>query len=172
LLSAASICLDPLTDADFGIVAALAERIWRAHYASIISVAQIEYMLAGRYTDERLRAYVGSDRRWLYILRADGEPVGYFSYALTDAPGEIKLEQIYLLPALHGRGLGGIMLDHVEAQAHTRGCTMLMLTVNKQNARSIAVYRKRGFVVRAEAMFDIGNGFVMDDYVMEKRLVL
>ena len=44
------------------------------------------------------------------------------------------------------------------------------LTVNKGNTDSIAVYLKSGFVVREEAVFDIGSGYVMDDYVMEKRL--
>ena len=62
------------------------------------------------------------------------------------------------------------MLRHVESQARDQGMASLMLTVNKHNAGSIAVYRKAGFTVREEARFDIGNGFVMDDYVMEKRL--
>lgn len=42
--------LDALTAADFETVARLAEAIWRAHYSKIIISAQIDYMLAGRYT--------------------------------------------------------------------------------------------------------------------------
>ena len=66
--------------------------------------------------------------------------------------------------------LGGAMLRHVEAKTRELGRTRLYLTVNKGNAGSIAVYLKSGFVVREEAVFDIGNGYLMDDYVMEKRL--
>jgi ribosomal protein S18 acetylase RimI-like enzyme len=162
--------LVPLAADDFITVASLGDRVWRAHYAGIVPMAQVEYMLAGRYTAEKLQAYLGSDQRWMDLLRVDGEPVGYCSWALTDAPGEMKLEQLYLLPELHGRGLGGLMLDHVEAQARTHGCTSLMLTVAKKNVNAIAVYQKRGFEVREAVQFDIGNGFVMDDYVMAKAI--
>ncbi|HJU83073.1 MAG TPA: GNAT family N-acetyltransferase [Holophagaceae bacterium] len=162
--------LDPLTEADFALLAGLAERIWRAHYIPLIGEAQVVYMLAGRYTPEKLRAYLGDPDRGLELLRVDGEAVGYCSYALTDTPGEMKLEQLYLLPERHGQGLGGLMLRHVEAEARRRGCRTLMLTVNKGNTGSIAVYRASGFTVRAEAVFDIGQGFVMDDYVMSKAL--
>lgn len=166
--------LVPLTEADFEPLARLAEEIWRAHYGPLIGLAQVEYMLKGRYTPEKLRAYLDADHdggdRWLRLLRLEGETIGYCSYALTKTPGELKLEQLYLREDHKGRGLGGLMLRHVEAEARARGCGTLMLTVNKGNTGSIAVYRKSGFTVREEAVFDIGNGFVMDDYVMEKRL--
>jgi ribosomal protein S18 acetylase RimI-like enzyme len=162
--------IDAMTEADYPIVARLGETIWRGHYSKIISMAQIEYMLAGRYAPEKLRAYIGADDRWLRLLRLDGEPVGYCSYSLTASPGEMKLEQLYLLAEHKGRGLGGAMMRHVEAEARRRACRTLMLTVNKYNTDSIAIYRKSGFVVREQAVFDIGNGFVMDDYVMEKQL--
>ena len=165
-----SATLEPITEADFDTLARLGETIWRSHYSSIISMAQIDYMLSGRYTPENLRAYLRADDRWLELLRLDGGPVGYCSYALSATPGEMKLEQIYLLEECRGKGLGGLMLRHVEARARQRGCRVLMLTVNKHNAGSIAVYRKSGFSLREEAAFDIGNGFVMDDYVMEKLL--
>lgn len=162
--------LDPLTEAGFGTVAALADTIWRSHYGTMISMAQIDYMLDGRYTADNLRRYVDSDARWLWLLRVDGEAVGYCSCSLGEGDDEMKLEQLYLLPALHGRGLGGRMLRHVEAMCRARRRNVLWLTVNKGNAGSIAVYRKAGFTVRCEAVFDIGHGYVMDDYVMEKRL--
>ncbi len=134
-------------------------------------------MLAGRYTPEKLRLYLDADDRWLMLLRTDSpdgnEAIGYCSYALTEdsaemKPGEMKLEQLYLLPELHGQGLGRLMLRHVEEQAKMRGCSRLVLQVNKRNDIAVAFYRKAGFTVREEAVFDIGNGFVMDDYVMEK----
>lgn len=157
-----------VTAADFGTVAALAETIWRSHYPAMISITQIDFMLAGRYTPERLRRYLDANDCWLELLSVDGIPVGYCSYALTGAPQEMKLQELYLLPDYRGRGLGGCMLEHVETQARTRDCNALMLTVNKGNEGAIAVYRHAGFSVREEAVFDIGNGFVMDDYVMVK----
>ncbi len=161
--------LDPLSERDFGTVAKLADTIWRSHYSSMISMAQIDYMLDGRYVPERMLPYLDSDQRWMWVLRVDGEPAGYCSCSLSDDDA-MKLEQLYLLSTQKGKGLGGLMLRHVEAHARSLTRPRLYLTVNKGNTGSIAIYRKSGFVVREEAVFDIGNGYVMDDYVMEKRL--
>jgi ribosomal protein S18 acetylase RimI-like enzyme len=160
----------PAGAADFATIAALAEAIWREHYPAMISMAQIDYMLAGRYAPERLLRYVNVADCGLAVLRVSNEPVGYCSYARTDAPHEMKLEQLYLLAKCRGQGLGGLMLRYVEARARNSACRVLCLTVNKANADSIAIYRKSGFTVRGEAIVDIGHGYVMDDYVMEKTL--
>ncbi len=152
-------------------MAGLAGSIWHSHYANIVSTAQIDYMLAGRFKPDKLRAYLNADDRWMLLLRLAGRPIGYCSYSRTSTPGEMKLEQLYLLQEFRGKGLGGFMLRHVEAQARKLGLSVLMLQVNKQNTDAIAVYRKAGFIVREEAVFDIGNGFFMDDYVMEKHLL-
>jgi len=163
-------CLAAITADDFGALALLAETIWRTHYTKIIGSAQVDYMLADRYTPEKLRLYLDADERWLMLLRIDNEMVGYCSYELADSPGEMKLEQLYLLPELQGQGLGRMLLRHIEEQARARGCRTLLLQVNKRNDIAVAFYRKAGFTVREEAVFDIGGGFVMDDYVMEKSL--
>ena len=165
------VTLSAITIADFPTIARLANTIWRSHYASMISMAQIDYMLAGRYTSERLRRYLDSTDCWMQLLKVSGVPAGYCSYALTEVPGEMKLQELYLLPEHQGKGLGGLMLRHVEIEARSHGCAALTLTVNKGNANSIAVYRKAGFTIREEAALDIGNGFVMDDFVMTKSLV-
>lgn len=164
-----NVSLEAITESDFETVANLAGSIWRSHYANIVSMAQIEYMLAGRFKPDKLRAYLNSDDRWMMLLRLAHRPIGYCSYSRT-APGEMKLEQLYLLQEFQGKGLGGFMLRHVESQARKHGLRVLMLQVNKRNADAIVVYRKAGFTVREEAVFDIGNGFFMDDYVMEKHL--
>lgn len=162
--------LRPLEARDFETVAVLARAIWLAHYAPIISTDQIEYMLAGRFAPENLRRYLGADDRWMDVLVAHGELVGYCSYALTGMPAEMKLEQLYLLPRLHGQGLGRRMLEHVERWSLEQRCRVLMLQVNKRNDKAIDVYRRAGFTVREEVVVDIGGGFVMDDYIMEKQL--
>ncbi len=165
-----NIRLDPLTEQDFDAVARLADTIWRGHYGTMISMAQIDYMLDGRYTADNLRRYIGSDARWMRVLRVDGVPAGYCSWSLGEAPDEVKLEQLYLLAAHKGKGLGGLMMRTVEDACRAHGRRVLYLTVNKGNVDAIAIYRKSGFEVREEAVFDIGNGYVMDDYVMTKRI--
>ena len=162
--------IDPLSESDFDTIAQLADTIWRSHYISMISMMQIDYMLAGRYVPDRLRHYIDSQERWLWVLRVDGVPVGYCSCSLGEDAEAMKLEQLYLLSEHKGRGFGGRMLRHVEENTRALGGSRLYLTVNKGNTDSIAMYRKSGFAVREEVVFDIGNGYVMDDYVMEKEL--
>ncbi|OWY38586.1 GNAT family N-acetyltransferase [Xenophilus sp. AP218F] len=157
-------------EADFAAIAALAREIWHGHFSAMISREQIDYMLAGRYAPENLSRYLDAPDRWFRLLRLDGNLSGYFSCALTGKPGEMKLEQLYLLAALRGQGWGGRMLDEAETAARAEGCGRLMLTVNRHNADAIAVYEKKGFRIREQTVADIGNGFVMDDYVMEKTL--
>lgn len=162
--------LRTLEERDFDSVAALARTIWLAHYTSIITTEQIEYMLADRFTAANLRRYLEADDRWMDVLDSRGELVGYCSYALTNRPSEMKIEQVYVLPRLHGQGHGKRMLEHMERRALEERCNVLMLQVNKRNERAIDVYRRGGFTVREAVVVDIGRGFVMDDYIMEKRL--
>lgn len=162
--------LEPIQENDFAAVASVARRIWLEHYTTIVSTDQIEYMLGGRFTPENLRRYIAAADRWLDVLRVRDEIVGYCSFALTDTPREMKLEQLYLLPSHHGRGLGRFMLEHVERKCLEQGCSRLMLQVNKRNEKAIRVYRGAGFTCCQEVVVDIGSGFVMDDYIMEKNL--
>jgi len=82
----------------------------------------------------------------------------------------MKLFQLYVLESHRGMGLGRHMLRHVEDRARGLGSRGLWLQVHKKNAATIAFYRSVGFDVIREAVFEIGGGFLMDDYVMGKRL--
>jgi ribosomal protein S18 acetylase RimI-like enzyme len=167
-----SVSLLPITEADFPVVRDLATDIWRRHYTGIISAAQIDFMLARRFADESLRAYLGVADRWLEVLRVSGTPVGYCSSELiADAPAELKLGQLYVRESSRGTGLGAFMLAHVEARAREHGRDVVVLQVNTQNRQAIAFYEAAGFTVRHAAVFDIGEGFVMDDFVMAKTLM-
>ena len=62
------------------------------------------------------------------------------------------------------------MLGHVESRARELDSRALWLQVNKRNTGAIGFYRAAGFKVVREAVFEIGGGFVMDDYVMAKTI--
>ena len=65
---------------------------------------------------------------------------------------------------------GGALIEHTCDRARRLGLARVVLAVNKRNASAIAAYRKSGFEIREAVVKDIGGGFVMDDYIMEKRL--
>lgn len=158
------------TEADLPLVARLADEIWRAHYPGIIAHAQIDYMLARGYSPEALAPFVRDPGAGLAIVRANGAPCGFAAWYRPGEPATTKLDKLYVLPSLHGRGIGRALIAHVEAEARRDGARTLILNVNKGNGKAIAAYRACGFALREAVVADIGGGFVMDDYVMAKAL--
>ncbi|MNC98616.1 Acetyltransferase (GNAT) family protein [compost metagenome] len=61
-----------------------------------------------------------------------------------------------------------MLIAHARAEARQQGCHRLVLAVNKNNATAIAAYLKHGFRIADAVVTEIGGGFVMDDYIMEK----
>jgi len=151
-------------------IAELAGVIWRACYPGIITRTQIDYMLGRMYALDVLSDEIHSQSIRYDQLIVDGRLAGFASYGPTTEPGVTKLHKLYLLPELHGCGLGSRLLQHVEREVRTTGARRLVLSVNKRNAKAIAAYRRNGFAVAESVVMDISNGFVMDDYVMAKDL--
>jgi len=158
------------TKAKLPAISELAGVIWRACYPGIITNEQIDYMLAWMYSPDVLRDEIRSQGICYDQLLVDGKPAGFASYGPTSEAGVMKLHKLYLLPEMHGRGLGSRLLQHVERKVRAGAGHRLMLFVNKRNTRAIASYRRNGFVIAESVVTDIGGGFVMDDYVMAKDL--
>ena len=157
------------TRGELSVLAALADRIWRAHYPGIISQGQIEYMLERGYALPTLEAELESGVLFPIIFDRQNA-VGFAAYGPTETPGLAKLHKLYLDPAYHGMGLGRRLLDWIESSAHSDRYTHLILQVNKNNAKAIAAYRRKGFAIEREVVVDIGHGYLMDDYVMRKSI--
>ena len=160
--------IEPLVEADIGPLVALAGEIWRAHYPGIVDPAQIEYMLAQRYEPRLIRAELGRGDVWWDKLMVGDEMAGFASYFLADAPGEMKLDKLYVHSRHQRRGYGGMLIERAAGLARARDCRRLTLAVNKENRSAIAAYLKHGFCFADAVVKDIGGGFVMDDYIMEK----
>jgi GNAT superfamily N-acetyltransferase len=160
----------PATEADLPGISGLASVIWRAHYPGIITMAQIDYMLAKMYSIATMRDELRAQGIRYERLLVEDEFVGFASYGPTEEPGDYKLHKLYVDPAWHGRGLGSLLLQHCERAAGRLGAGRLILAVNKRNAKAIAAYERNGFAIADSVVTDIGGGFVMDDYIMAKKL--
>lgn len=149
------------------IVHDLAHAIWHRVYPGIISVAQIGYMLQQRYAIDVLTSDVA--RGVIYaLIRLEGEPVGYIG--VEPRVDDLFLHKLYLQPEASGRGIGAMALRWVFDQARAHGRDAVRLVVNKQNAQAIRAYRRSGFEFERDVVTEIGEGFVMDDFAMVKRL--
>lgn len=153
-----------LRDEEAGRLAELAALIWRGHYPGIISPEQIEYMLAQRYHPPSIRQSLARGDRW-DVARV-GEELVAFAHSFPLEGGAVKLDKLYVHPDWQRHGIGARLVARIEARARAHGRSHLLLRVNRRNVQAIAAYEKYGFVVVREVVEDIGNGFVMDDYVM------
>lgn len=166
----APVAVLPVESGEVERIAALAGEIWREHYAGIISAAQIEYMLEQRYHPTLIRLELTRADLWWDKLLIRQEIAGFASYFLTAQAGEMKLDKLYVHQDHQRRGYGGHVIAHVCERARKLGCLRVILAVNRNNRNAIAAYLKHGFRVRGSQIKDIGGGFVMDDYVMEREL--
>jgi len=157
-------------DADLPAVAELAGIIWRKHYPGIISPEQIEYMLARGYSRAALRRFLTEAGAGLDLAHVGARLAGFAAYHRTDRADELKLDKLYVHQDFHGRGVGRRLIEATEAAAMAQRRSTLILNVNKRNALAIRAYARAGFAVRSAVVIDIGEGFVMDDYIMAKRL--
>ena len=160
----------PARDDDIAGVQQLADAIWHAHYPGIVSPAQIDYMLARGYAAEVLQGFVGRPDRGLELAIADDALAAFAAWYVLDGSSEAKLDKLYVAVSLQRQGLGGRLLAHVCDKARAAGATTLILNVNKRNAQAVRAYEKHGFAIRDSVVVDIGEGFVMDDFVMARQL--
>lgn len=150
-------------------VAELAAEIWHECFVDIISDEQIDYMVEKYQSFPAMTRQVTEQEYRYFSVRDEGELCGYFAVKPED-DSRFFLSKLYLRKDKRGRGIASMMLQRVFDEARVCGKTAVYLTVNKHNAHAIAVYKKIGFIVIDAPSTDIGNGFVMDDYVMEYKL--
>jgi GNAT superfamily N-acetyltransferase len=156
----------PLAAADIDSVCRLARTIWQSTYSALISQAQIDFMLADRYAPAALQAQLDNPlHAWRVVWVAD--QITGFAHAMLDG-GDCKLDKLYVRPDSQCKGMGNALLQAIRDWARQHAARRLWLQVNRGNTPAIAAYQKYGFHIVESRVFDIGNGFVMDDYVMEQ----
>lgn len=148
------------------IVIDLTKKIWPVAYGEILSKAQLDYMIDKFYNEPALRELIQKEHIF-YLAQDDKDKyVGFVSYELNSEPNKTKIHKIYVLPETQGTGLGRQFFELVKEKAIENNQNAIFLNVNKYN-NAIHFYTKLGFTKVKDEVIDIGNGYVMDDYVME-----
>ncbi len=105
-----------------------------------------------------------------YIMVKEGEEyLGFASYELNYHYETTKIHKIYVLPDTQGKGIGRLMLTKIADIAKRNGNTVLSLNVNRYN-KAVGFYEKTGFIKAGTEDINIGNGYLMEDYIMEMKL--
>ena len=159
--------MQPLTlheakERDIPVITELAHVIWQQHYPDIISQEQIDYMLMMMYSAESLKEQMQQKLHRFFLIHLGDDCIGFMSLHEVDQH-EWFLNKFYIKREKSAKGIGSEALQQIIQKL---GAKKMRLTVNRQNFKSINFYFKNGFVIERVADFDIGNGYVMNDFVM------
>ena len=165
---------------DVPLIRELAGRSWHAFYPGMISMPQIYYMLRQMYSPRKLLADMQEGAgyfiaTWRNLPSPDNrqptaENIGFLGYDPPQAGQPLMLQRLYLVPAFQGRGLGAAILTWLESNARFLGHQEIRLRVNKHNHRALKAYRRAGYRPIDALIEPIGEGHVMDDYVLQRQL--
>ncbi len=158
-----------VTRQDTEAISSMAREIWSEHYTPVIGKAQVDYMLEKFQSPEAISEQIDSGYEY-YLIENDGQNAGYFALVPSQAEKKAQLSKIYVRANARRTGIGQRIIAFCERRCAELGLNELWLTVNRHNTGSIAFYKKTGFSRTRKLVQDIGNGFVMDDYVMSKAV--
>ena len=155
------------TDNQIEIVESLAKEIWTEHYIPIIGKEQVEYMLENFQSKRAISEQIGAGFLY-FLMEEENQFIGYV--AVLPKGNELFLSKIYIKSPRRGKGYGKKAILFIEKIAKEKGFKKIVLTVNKNNRAAIKAYEKFGFTNLGSIIQEIGGGFIMDDYKMEKTV--
>lgn len=144
---------------DYSIIEDLAKVIWNECYQTILSAEQRNYMIDKFLSSKAIEQSI-KEGYIFKLVELDQKNVGFFSYKIED-DNNIFLSKLYLLNEVRGKKITSNVIDYLLSMRNE-----IYLTVNKYNTKAFEVYKHKGFIVSKSIVTDIGNGYIMDDYVM------
>ncbi|WP_406843235.1 GNAT family N-acetyltransferase [Flavobacterium soyae] len=142
---------------------------WPITYGKILSQTQLDYMLGLFYSEEALTKQIENKEQLFYLISDSESTIGFIGIEHNYKNEAItKIHKIYLLPETQGKGYGKIVFESIEKLALENNSTALLLNVNRFNT-ALNFYKKLGFEIKETVDIEIGNGYLMEDYVMGKK---
>ena len=147
----------------------LAHITWQVTYKEILSAAQLDYMLHLFYDESSLQKQMNEEHQFIVAIE-NNEVVGFASYAKKDKQSSVyKLHKIYVHPEHQGKKIGNVLLNYIIDEIKIHHATALELNVNRHN-KALNFYQKNNFEIIGEEDVDIGNGYFMNDFIMNREL--
>lgn len=143
---------------------------WPITFGEILSSEQIAYMMEMMYSEASLLNQLENGHEFYLYLEND-TPIGFMGIeANYKGNSELKIHKLYVLPNQQGKGIGEKLILFSQARAQDLKQDKLTLNVNRFN-KALGFYAKLGFENVKSEDIEIGNGYLMEDFVLEKQLV-
>lgn len=158
-----------LTTEHIPLIQSLAAEAWPHTYKDLLSAEQIEYMMNMMYSTDSLQRQMHAGSHFVAVKEGENY-LGYLAYESGyNGQPQTQIHKIYLLPASQGKGVGRILIDKACEAAREHNDEKLRLNVNRDN-NAVNFYKHMGFEIVCVEDNDIGCGFLMEDYVMNKKV--
>lgn len=154
-----------LDEKDLVAVEEIAVQTWPQTYSQILSAEQLNYMLKSFYALPVLKSRMGNGSLF-HLFVENGFKLGFSEIKFNEKENMTKLHKLYVLPETQGKSVGKRLMRHAIAMAKDAKQNGIYLNVNRFNNAKL-FYEKLGFEVQSQEDIDIGQGFYMNDYVMQ-----
>lgn len=152
---------------DCSLINQMATVVFPLTYQEILTPEQTAYMMEWMYAPTNIAKQMIEESQTYFIAYCDGAPCGYLSVQ-PEERDLYHLQKIYVMPDFQGKGIGKYLfeqaLNYIRS-VHTGPCKM-HLNVNRHN-KAKDFYERMGMHVHSQGDFDIGNGYYMNDFIME-----
>ena len=153
------------TEEEINVLAKKADEIWHEYFPGIISEEQIEYMVNLFLAPHSIKDEIKNGYEFYLAYNDANDNIGFM--VVRPEWGRLFISKLYVDKEHRGQGFGSPMFEKAKEIAGANGLSKMYLTVNKYNTPSVEIYKHKGFRIIEEVETDIGNGFIMDDFVME-----
>jgi diamine N-acetyltransferase len=154
---------------DHAVIRELADRTWHHTYLPILSQEQVDYMLDMMYSEEAYTEQLSIKGHHFLLVSEDGIFLGFASYELNYLSATAKIHKLYVVPEAQGKGIGQKLLTIIENEAVKNTNDTIVLNVNRYN-KAVHFYQKAGFEKTGEEDINIGDGYLMEDFIMRKDI--
>ncbi len=153
---------------DLKIVQEIVFETWPVAYGEILSQAQLTYMLDKFYTIESLEATIDEGHSY-YVYSENDIPLGFLGVQAGLETDSLKIHKLYVLPKNQGKNIGLKLFQCAENLTKAMNLNRIFLNVNRFN-KAKKFYEKIGMKICKVEDIEIGNGYLMEDFVMEKMV--
>lgn len=149
----------------------IAYATWPDTFKNILKSEQIEYMLKWMYNIDTL-INQSNNGHLFYIAELNGVDLGFIGIEPNHNENQtVKIHKIYVLPTAQNKGVGKKLINYVIDKMHKeQNQKTFILNVNRYN-KATEFYKYLGFNIVKEENISIGNGYLMEDFVMQKNII-
>lgn len=146
----------------------LADEIWRECYKDVLTDEQIEYMVDRYQSDNVVTKKMINEGYDYYLLNNGSNVIGFMSYMKDD--DKLIINNLYVLKSYRDKGYNELTIKKITKECKDTSIKKIDIVINKLNKEAIDMYSNIGFSNIDNQQQDIGNGYVIDNYLFEKKL--